>query len=103
MVETARKVAPLDDGPDWNFDLLDIYHQEIARVAKFYRLDTYPNQIEVITAEQMMDAYSSVGMPIGYQHWSFGPIDMIMTHSFVNKLVTACQQLIYSLAFFLGT
>ena len=72
MVETARKVAPLDDGPDWNFDLLDIYHQEIARVAKFYRLDTYPNQIEVITAEQMMDAYSSVGMPIGYQHWSFG-------------------------------
>ncbi len=31
-----------------------------------------PNQIEVITAEQMMDAYSSVGMPIGYQHWSFG-------------------------------
>lgn len=72
MVETARKIAPLDDGPDWNFDLLEIYHQEIARVAKFYRLDTYPNQIEVITAEQMMDAYSSVGMPIGYQHWSFG-------------------------------
>lgn len=72
MVETARKIAPLDDGPDWNFDLLELYHQEIARVAKFYRLDTYPNQIEVITAEQMMDAYSSVGMPIGYQHWSFG-------------------------------
>jgi hypothetical protein len=22
-----KKVAPLDDGPDWNFDLLDIYHQ----------------------------------------------------------------------------
>jgi spore cortex formation protein SpoVR/YcgB (stage V sporulation) len=41
-------------------------------VAEFYRLDTYPNQIEVITAEQMMDAYSSVGMPIGYHHWSFG-------------------------------
>ena len=69
MVETAEKIAPLDDGPDWNFDLLELYHQEIARVAKFYRLDTYPNQIEVITAEQMMDAYSSVGMPIGYQHF----------------------------------
>jgi len=26
----------------------------------------------VISAEQMMDAYSSVGMPVGYHHWSFG-------------------------------
>ena len=31
-----------------------------------------PNQIEVITAEQMLDAYSSVGMPLFYKHWSFG-------------------------------
>jgi spore cortex formation protein SpoVR/YcgB (stage V sporulation) len=35
-------------------------------------LDTYPNQIEVITAEQMLDAYSSTGMPLFYKHWSFG-------------------------------
>jgi stage V sporulation protein R len=26
----------------------------------------------VITSEQMMDAYASVGMPVGYHHWSFG-------------------------------
>ncbi|STW78877.1 SpoVR family protein [Klebsiella michiganensis] len=45
---------------------------EVDRVAKLYRLDTYPHQIEVITSEQMMDAYSSVGMPINYPHWSFG-------------------------------
>ncbi len=62
----------LPDGPDWSFELLESYHQEIARVASLYQLDTYPNQIEVITAEQMMDAYSSVGMPIGYNHWSYG-------------------------------
>ena len=54
----------LDDGPDWTFELLDEYLREIDRVAKSYRLDTYPHQIEVITSEQMMDAYSSVGMPI---------------------------------------
>jgi spore cortex formation protein SpoVR/YcgB (stage V sporulation) len=35
-------------------------------------LDTYPNQIEVITTEQMLDAYSSIGMPLLYKHWSFG-------------------------------
>jgi spore cortex formation protein SpoVR/YcgB (stage V sporulation) len=63
---------PINDGPDWTFELLEEYQVEIARVADHYRLDTYPNQIEVITAEQMMDAYSSVGMPIGYSHWSYG-------------------------------
>ncbi|MCF2860091.1 SpoVR family protein [Pseudoalteromonas sp. SMS1] len=63
---------PLNDGPDWTFERLEMYQAEIARVAEHYRLDTYPNQIEVITAEQMMDAYSSVGMPIGYAHWSYG-------------------------------
>ncbi|GHG01941.1 SpoVR family protein [Thalassotalea marina] len=62
----------LADGPDWTFELLEQYQAEIARVAEHYRLDTYKNQIEVITAEQMMDAYASVGMPIGYNHWTFG-------------------------------
>ncbi|NMP33201.1 SpoVR family protein [Thalassotalea sp. M1531] len=66
------KRKPLDDSPDWTFDKLEQYQAEIARVAEHYRLDTYPNQIEVITAEQMMDAYASVGMPIGYNHWTYG-------------------------------
>lgn len=67
-----NKNKALSDGPDWTFDLLDKYHREIKRVAEHYRLDTYVNQIEIITAEQMMDAYSSIGMPINYNHWSFG-------------------------------
>ncbi|TXG79819.1 MAG: SpoVR family protein, partial [Rhodocyclaceae bacterium] len=37
-----------------------------------YELDVYPIQLEVISAEQMMDAYASVGMPVNYRHWSFG-------------------------------
>jgi len=68
----TSKVKPLNDCPDWSFTLLSEYQTEIARVAKHYRLDTYTNQIEVITAEQMMDAYAGVGMPIGYNHWTFG-------------------------------
>ncbi|HBV39097.1 MAG TPA: SpoVR family protein, partial [Erwinia sp.] len=70
--ESVTNSQRLSDGPDWTFDLLDVYLEEIDRVAKLYRLDTYPHQIEVITSEQMMDAYSSVGMPINYAHWSFG-------------------------------
>jgi len=66
------KRKPLNDDSDWTFESLTDYQTEIARVAKHYKLDTYTNQIEVITAEQMMDAYAGVGMPIGYSHWSFG-------------------------------
>lgn len=57
---------------EWSFDLLKHYDKEIAKIAAHYGLDTYPNQIEVINSEQMLDAYSSVGMPINYHHWSFG-------------------------------
>ncbi|MGO9443897.1 MAG: SpoVR family protein [Thiobacillaceae bacterium] len=63
---------PLSEGSEWTFELLDRYDREIGRVAAQYGLDTYPRQIEVITSEQMIDAYSSVGMPVGYHHWSYG-------------------------------
>ncbi len=69
---TAPKTAPLPATSEWSFDSIEQYHTEIARVARDYGLDTYPVQIEVITAEQMMDAYASVGMPVNYHHWSFG-------------------------------
>lgn len=67
-----RSTTALSDGPEWTFDLLQQYEDEIDRVARHYKLDIYPNQIEIITAEQMMDAYASVGMPINYNHWSYG-------------------------------
>lgn len=66
------KKKPLSTGAEWTFELLQTYDREIARLAKKFKLDTYPNQLEVISAEQMMDSYASVGMPIGYNHWSFG-------------------------------
>ena len=65
-------VQPISSGSDWSFELIEEYDRQIARIAADFGLDTYPNQIEVISAEQMMDAYSSVGMPVGYHHWSFG-------------------------------
>ncbi len=68
----ARR-KPISTSSEWTFELLARYDEEIGRLAqKRYELDTYPNQIEVITSEQMMDAYASVGMPINYNHWSFG-------------------------------
>ncbi len=72
MSALPRKYQPLTTGSEWTFELIRDYDREIGRIAARYGLDTYPNQIEVISAEQMMDAYASVGMPIGYHHWSYG-------------------------------
>jgi spore cortex formation protein SpoVR/YcgB (stage V sporulation) len=63
---------PISDGGDWTFELIDRYDREIGAIAEQFGLDTYPNQIEIIRSDQMMDAYASIGMPIGYHHWSFG-------------------------------
>ncbi len=67
------KRKPIAEGSEWTVPALEAFEEEIGRIAaEKYRLDTYPNQIEIISADQMMDAYSSVGMPVGYHHWSFG-------------------------------
>lgn len=63
----------LFDGPEWTFELLSKAHDAIEDIAlNDLGLDVYPNQIEIISSEQMLDAYSAVGMPLMYQHWSYG-------------------------------
>jgi len=58
---------------DWTADELVNADGEIRRIAEDeLRLETYPNQFELITYEQMLDAYASVGLPVMYSHWSFG-------------------------------
>ena len=58
---------------EWSFDLIEEYYNEIEIIARDkFGLTYYPNQLEVISSEQMLDAYASVAMPIMYQHWSFG-------------------------------
>jgi len=77
---TLDQPMPLEQRPsehlpapsDWSFELVDQYHRVIRATAERFGLDTYPNQLEIITAEQMMDAYASVGMPVNYRHWSYG-------------------------------
>src|SRR5688500_1140450 len=64
---------PLFEGAEWDFDLLNRIYSTCEQIGvEEMGLDIYPNQIEVITAEQMLDAYASIGMPLMYRHWSFG-------------------------------
>ena len=68
-----RNVKPLFEGAEWDFDLIKRVYDVIEEIGVGeLGLDVYPNQIEVITAEQMLDAYASIGMPVMYRHWSFG-------------------------------
>ena len=69
-----KKKKPLfEAGQDWTFELLEKTWKEIDRIAKTdLKLDYYTPQMEVISSEQMIDAYASTGLPIMYKHWSFG-------------------------------
>ncbi|HVE02488.1 MAG TPA: SpoVR family protein, partial [Rhizomicrobium sp.] len=61
--------------PEWDFATLDRTYKAIEEIAlNDLKLDVYPNQIEVISSEQMLDAYSSLAMPLMYNHWSFGKL-----------------------------
>jgi len=73
MARHAHRPDLLFTGSDWNFGTLSHAYDVIEAVAKEeLRLDIYPVQMEVISSEQMLDAYSSIGMPLMYRHWSFG-------------------------------
>jgi len=64
---------PLFTGPNWDYGTLRRTYEAIEKIAfDELGLDIYPVQIEVITSEQMLDAYASVGLPLMYRHWSFG-------------------------------
>ena len=58
---------------EWSFERLKRVYDAIEAIGlDDLGLDVYPNQIEIIATEQMLDAYSSHGMPLMYKHWSFG-------------------------------
>ncbi|MBU6406416.1 MAG: SpoVR family protein [Alphaproteobacteria bacterium] len=68
-----REGRLLFKGADWDFNTIQRINDACEAIAfDELGLEVYPNQIEVITSEQMLDAYASTGMPLFYKHWSFG-------------------------------
>ena len=59
-------------GSEWDIALIEKMWKTIEGVARKMGFDPYKPQIEIITSEQMLDCYSSVAMPVMYNHWSFG-------------------------------
>jgi len=68
-----KKHTPLTTGSDWSYALVEDYYNHIERIAKEkFKLNVYPNQLEIISSEQMVEAYSTHAMPLYYDHWSTG-------------------------------
>lgn len=59
-------------GSEWDVALIEKMWKAIKGLALKMGFDPYEPQIEIITSEQMLDAYSTVAMPNMYSHWSFG-------------------------------
>ena len=73
----------LFDTNDWTFERLRIAEDAIAEIAfEELNLDVYPNQIEIISSDQMLEAYASNGLPLMYDHWSFGKHFVQQEHSY---------------------
>ena len=66
-------MALLWEGSEWTFQSIKESLDACEEIGnKELGMSLYPNQIEIISSEMMLDAYTSVGMPIYYNHWSFG-------------------------------
>jgi len=69
----------LFENADWTPEILERIYEECCRIGEEeLKLTWYPNQFEIVSYENMLDVYSSVGMPMMYNHWSFGK-------SFINN------------------
>ena len=67
----------IDSKMQWTEQLIRDAHEQILIIAKEelgmeVGKELFTDQIEIVTAEQMIDAYASIGLPVNYHHWSFG-------------------------------
>ena len=64
MTDKQDKREPLFKGSEWTFDKLHRTYAAIEDIAlNDLGLEVYTNQIEIISSEQMLDAYSSLRVP----------------------------------------
>lgn len=58
---------------DWTIPLIERVCEVLEEIAKKeLKLDLYPNQVEIVDFEGMVNNHTLIGMPFLYSHWSFG-------------------------------
>jgi len=68
-----KKLKLLFQNNEWNLDIISRIADECEKIAvEEMGLSFYPSEFLITTSEQMLDAYSRIGLTTGYNHWSFG-------------------------------
>lgn len=102
-----RASEPIARGGDWTLSILEKFDLALARHAQELGLDTFPTQYELITADQMLDLCSTVGMPVHYAHWSFGKQLLSQEHTYRKGLSGLAYEIVIntnpSLAYLMET
>jgi stage V sporulation protein R len=90
--ETYRK---LFCNPTWDYHTLEAADEITSKIGRDYlRLKTYPNQIEIVTSEQMLDAYSLIGLPTSYPHWKFGKDFVVNQNNYQKGLMGLSYEMV---------
>ena len=84
MIKKATK--PLFTGSEWDVKDLHSMWDIINQIGTEELNLTYAEpRIEIVTYEQMIDAYSYTGMPLMYNHWSFGKQSAQIQKAYANN------------------
>ncbi len=90
----VRRAEPIASGSEWTLGTLEKFDRAIASHASRLGLDTYPIQYELITASQMLDLCSTVGMPVHYAHWSFGKQLLSQEHGYRKGMTGLAYEIV---------
>ena len=92
---TKEELKKLFSKPDWTDETIIEADKVVSRIAHEYLgIETYPNQFEIITSEQMLDAYSLIGLPISYNHWKFGKDFVINSNQYKKGRMGLAYELV---------
>jgi len=82
---TKNQYKKLFSQSDWTIESLQIIFDLLDKKSKeWLKLDCYPNQFEIVSADQLLNLYSSIGLPTNYPHWKFGKDYMINHNKYLN-------------------
>jgi len=92
---TKEELREMFSKSDWTEETIIEADKIVSRIAKEHLgLDVYPNQFEIITSEQMLDAYSLIGLPISYNHWKFGKDFILNTNNYKKGRMGLAYELV---------
>jgi spore cortex formation protein SpoVR/YcgB (stage V sporulation) len=90
-----KDIRQLFSKSDWTDETIIQADEVVSKIAKEYLgLDIYPNQFEITSSEQMLDAYSLIGLPLSYNHWKFGKDFVINSNQYKKGRMGLAYELV---------